>query len=117
MAKYTIITGIKPDGRTAIRDGKDMTVKEAVEIAKELREQGYTVITSKTGFPIYCPVCKVLVDVDRDLKGIQKYCKVCEINTWNQIYYDNSQLKLIDALESIKDITLRIEKLEEVHHD
>jgi hypothetical protein len=85
--KYTIITAINNAGEMTVRSGKNMTIKEAVEIARELRDIGHTDIQSKTGYPIFCPDCHMLVDVDKDLEGFEKYCKFCEIKAMNMIEY------------------------------
>lgn len=86
--KYTIITGIKTNGDMTKKEAPNMTLKEAVEIAREFRDIGYTDISSKTGYPINCPNCKVLVDVDQNIEGFQKYCKICETEVKNKLYFD-----------------------------
>jgi hypothetical protein len=63
-----------------------------------LRAQGFKDIEAIYGFPILCPTCKALVDVDPKLEGFEKYCPVCEMQARNLITYN--QMKNYDQVLS-----------------
>ena len=77
MAKYTKIEATKPDG-SIVRDiVKDMSVQEAVEIARNFRNDGFADIHSITGYPVYCSWCGCVADVSNieHSHGMCQYCK------------------------------------------